>query len=334
MKASRNRYRRFFTRPAFLAVLLCGLLATTAWTCQVPVFRYALERWPADRYEVIVLHSGPLNALEKSRFDKLSAASVDAAMMTNIAARAMDVAGLSDDPLKQLWKTHSKGGGAVIATLYPRNAREVPDRLAHVADFSDDAIESLLDSPVRQALIEKIVSGDSAVWIFIPSGDTERDATALKTLQSEIKTQAAEIKLPPQEEIEADEFYQPHTQIELRVGFSILTLDRQDPREKLLLQLLLNSESDLQSAPEPLAFPVLGRGRVLYALVGKGIMPETIGMASRFVVGPCSCQVKEQNPGFDLLLSVDWDAKIGLPSTPAAAAEPQEPVLLAIPPGR
>ena len=60
-----------------------------------------------------------------------------------------------------------------------------------------------------------------------------------------------------------------------------------------------------------MAFPVIGRGRVLYALVGKGNFEDTIAMASRFVVGPCSCQVKDQNPGFDLLMNVDWDEKIG-----------------------
>ena len=40
------------------AVLLAFLLAVPARACNVPVFRYALERWPADRYEVTVFHRG------------------------------------------------------------------------------------------------------------------------------------------------------------------------------------------------------------------------------------------------------------------------------------
>lgn len=48
-----------------------------------------------------------------------------------------------------------------------------------------------------------------------------------------------------------------------------------------------------------------------------------------------SCQVKNQNPGFDLLLSNDWDAAIG----DAFISQPlpeqnKKPELLAIPPGR
>ena len=41
--------------------LSCFLLATAAWACNVPVFRYALERWPADPYLMLVFHDGPLN---------------------------------------------------------------------------------------------------------------------------------------------------------------------------------------------------------------------------------------------------------------------------------
>ena len=36
------------------------LVAVVAEACSVPVFRYALERWQADPYEVFVFHRGPL----------------------------------------------------------------------------------------------------------------------------------------------------------------------------------------------------------------------------------------------------------------------------------
>ena len=84
-----------------------------------------------------------------------------------------------------------------------------------------------------------------------------------------------------------------------------------------------------------MAFPVIGRGRVLYALVGKGIFRDTIAMASRFVVGPCSCQVKDQNPGFDLLLAVDWDEKLGGSVISKPPIEKSgKPTLINIPPGK
>ena len=84
-----------------------------------------------------------------------------------------------------------------------------------------------------------------------------------------------------------------------------------------------------------MGFSVFGRGRVLYALVGKGIMPETIDTACAFMVGPCSCQVKNQNPGFDLLLSHDWESvTAGSMISDALPEETATPKLLTIPPGR
>jgi hypothetical protein len=104
------------------------------------------------------------------------------------------------------------------------------------------------------------------------------------------------------------------------------------------LNSLLNSEPDLHEySDQPLAFPVFGRGIVLYALVGKGISPETIKSASSFIVGPCSCQVKEQNPGFDLLLSHDWDGAVGKQLISSASAQETTdapPRLLTIPSGK
>jgi hypothetical protein len=58
---------------------------------------------------------------------------------------------------------------------------------------------------------------------------------------------------------------------------------------------------------QPMAFPVFGRGRALYALVGKGIAPDVIEEACVFLTGGCQCTVKAQNPGVDLIMNVDWN---------------------------
>src|SRR5262249_2160935 len=86
-------------------------------------------------------------------------------------------------------------------------------------------------------------------------------------------------------------------------------------------QMLLSSESDLKDHKEPMAFPIFGQARVLYALVGAGIKRENIDQAASFLAGSCSCQVKEQNPGTDLLVAADWkkllkDQAIGVQDLP------------------
>ncbi len=310
----------------FAILAACSLLA-----CQVPVFRYALERWPADRYEFVILHAGELGEPDQTRLKKLGEANA----LANFDVRAIDVATTSDDLLSQVWNEHRELGKPVLVILYPRNAREVPDRLVQVLPFTDKTIQHIVDSPVRQQITQKLIEGESAVWIFVPSGNAKEDAVARATLVEQAMLNEKQLELPPQEEIESDEAFLAENEIELRIGFSIVTLQRDDPKEQFLLKMLMASEPDLEELDQPMAFPVLGRGRVLYALVGKGIVRDTIGIASRFIVGPCSCQVKEQNPGFDLLLSFDWDDKIaGSTLSDPLPATPDKPVLLTIPPGK
>ncbi|MBM3854290.1 MAG: hypothetical protein FJ399_14210, partial [Verrucomicrobia bacterium] len=90
------------------------------------------------------------------------------------------------------------------------------------------------------------------------------------------------------------------------MSFSTLRLSRRDEAEGVLVQLLLHTEPDLAASREPIAFPVFGQGRVLHALVGRGINAENIDETAHFLTGACSCVVKEENPGSDLLFAVDW----------------------------
>ncbi len=303
-------HRRTVSR--LLAVAILTLLAVQpVLACQVPVFRYALERWVSDNYEVIILHKGTLSAADKERMHGLMAMDAAAEHLANIRVEHIDLADeVKDDPeFGKLWDRHSKNNQPLLVVLYPRVAN-VPEPLAWVAPFTDASVKMLVDSPVRRQVAQRILAGDSAVWVFIPSGDKTADAKALKTLKDELAKNQNDLKLPEQDILESDEFFQPETKVKLRLGFSVVTLDRNDPAESFFLRSLLLGEPDLADEKQPIAFPIIGRGRALYAVVGKGINPFFIGDTSKFIVGPCSCQVKNQNPGFDLLMSVKWDEAI------------------------
>ena len=90
---------------------------------------------------------------------------------------------------------------------------------------------------------------------------------------------------------------------------------------------MLASEPDLRELAGPQAFPVFGRGRVLYALVNRGINKDNIAEGCAFLVGGCSCVVKAENPGTDLLMSVNWEGALAGQS----AAEPELPPLTGVP---
>jgi len=104
------------------------------------------------------------------------------------------------------------------------------------------------------------------------------------------------------------------------------------------VQMLLRSEPDLIDRTDPMIFPVFGRGRALLPLIGAGITADNIHSSASFLVGACSCEVKELNPGFDLLLAADWDELLSvdgqpLPIVPTRKEPTGEVELVPIPQG-
>ena len=55
-------------------------------------------------------------------------------------------------------------------------------------------------------------------------------------------------------------------------------------------------------------FVVYGRGRALPPYIGKGIAYQNLVEVTNFVTSACSCTVKDQNPGVDLLMAFDWQS--------------------------
>ncbi|QDS87804.1 hypothetical protein EC9_19870 [Rosistilla ulvae] len=315
-----------------LAAIALGAAATVALACQVPVFRYALERWPADKYEVLVLSSGPLNEAAQASLQRLQTAGAEDG--ANFEVQTVDAATIEDERLREMWQQHQPHESPLMVVLYPRTAEQVTDRVIEAVELTYEAVDRLLHSPVRKEVAQRLSSGQSAVWIFVPCGDVGKDSRALLALKQRIAANQETLTVPTAEEMDIEPARLTNNRIPLRIEFSIVTLDRQDPQEAFLLAALAGSEAEL-SQTEPQAFPVFGRGRVLYGLVGRGIMPVTIDTACKFMAGPCSCQVKNMNPGFDLLLSHGWDdAVAGSMISDALPAESAEPVLLTIPPGR
>jgi hypothetical protein len=93
--------------------------------------------------------------------------------------------------------------------------------------------------------------------------------------------------------------------------------------------MLAGPKSGLAGSSEPWVAAVFGRGRVLGAWPAHGFGDAQIEEVCLFLLGACSCQVKNLNPGWDLLLRVDWDEElraIGYQGTPEQTFRPNTPV--------
>lgn len=296
--------------------LLVGLVAFTAIAaavpfCQVPVFRYALERWKPDAYEVRILSDGPLSEEQLALLEQLKPDPVSGSPVANFKVRIVD--GTTEDTAKVIagWKQafpDAKLPQIVVDSPRLTDAGQHP--IVWTAPLSQENLDQFVDSDVRQQISEELVDGTSAVWILVKSGNKPVDDAAEKQLSRRLAHNEKTMKLPT---LDAEDLQEGFDQNKLKLKFAVVTVDRDSPDEAFLVKSLLSVEDDLQSeefAGQPLAFPVFGRGRALWALVGSGIADDNIDEACGFLVGACSCQVKAQNPGADLLIALDWDALV------------------------
>ena len=303
----------------FSALILASVVAEA---CQVPVFRYALERWRPDPYQLVIVHEGNLTGEQKSNLVHLEESVVGPnGPVVNMRFETVDL----DEQKEQLerWqKIHRESNASVTMHLfYPFEGFEPATSPIWSGAFTKKNINAILDSPTRRELVKQIMAGNSAVWLFLESGNKKKDDNLFKELENHARVAEKEISIP-KGVIQQSEFDDPdlllgpedeenilESSVPLKIAFSIHRLSRNDPEEAVLRAMLLNLEDDLlddKFADQPMLFSVFGKGRVLPPLVGQGINEENALGDCGYLCGPCSCQVKNQNPGMDLLVKADW----------------------------
>ncbi|WP_397569839.1 hypothetical protein [Schlesneria sp. T3-172] len=335
------------TSPGLLVprVALCFLLAVTApwslaWACNVPVFRYALEHWAPDAYRGVVFHRGPLSTEDQSQLAFLQ--SQFEGRRVNLSIRTVDLDDSSNLDEKRLLDAASRlNPGAPAGTDETSLVVQLPaylemDQPIWIGNLHASTLATLLDSSVRQSLLQKLADGQTAVWVLIDSGDPAQDDVAAATLEQELAELTRTLTLPELTDSPEDIIQDGPP---VRVEFSLIRIRRDDPAEQDFIALLQSCEPDLATLNEPMVFPVFGRCRALLPLVGAGIASDTIRSSAAFLAGACSCQVKELNPGFDLLITADWRQLLSWAKLPATAGldhlgkAPKEAELVPIPPG-
>ena len=281
------------------AVALAALAGPMLWidtrleACDTPVFQQALEAWAPDRFQVRVLHRGPLAVRDAALVETLRAGALDPSAPVNVDIGTVDVALATPEGEAGPAQSQPQGPLPRLVLRYPfRAAVGAP---LWSSPLTEDSVRGLLDSPARREISGRIIRGDAIVFVLLGTGNAPVDRAAAGRLGQLL----AEAKIA----------VEPLVQVEdLKLAFSMVRVSRSDPAEQVLVHALLRSEPDLERyADQPMVFPVFGRGRVLCALVGAGINAETVREVCAFLVGPCSCLVKAENPGFDLPMRADWE---------------------------
>ncbi|MBD3243973.1 MAG: hypothetical protein GF331_25495 [Chitinivibrionales bacterium] len=308
-----------------VTVVCCAILTlagsaplTSAFACSVPVFRYALERWHPDPYEAVVFHRG-LSPADSARLTRLHAAG-GRQSSTNLVVRTSDVTDTTVEDQRRTWAARRIDSLPLVVLYAPharRNAQPVWS-----APLTDEAISALLDSPIRREIARRILGGETAIFVLVPSGDRAQDRAVMDTLRASLSALEKKLELP--KPVYDASYFEPSKGVPLKITFSTLVVSPHEPSEQVLLHMLFGQSFDPDSLRGPTVYPVFGRGRVLIQLHADQITARNINEICRFLTGPCACTVKQANPGNDMLFTAQWDAE--LRRSPSDQSEPMPPL--------
>lgn len=279
------------TMPTAAAALALAvwLAVPPARACTVPVGRYALERWPPDVHVLRVRPNVPLQP----------------GMLGKHHANAWVASGQSS-------QTND------VLVTFPQT-----DLAWYDGPWRPDLPDALTDSPLRRRIAHDLVTGAMGVCLLLDGDEASTNAAVFAQIQSKLGKLQGSLTLP------ADPSYDPvspsspppqlRSRIPLKVAFTLHRLTRNAPGEEFLVRQIdaMLPDSDGRAAAKVVFF--FGRGRAV-AMPPNAPLETSLEEFTHFLCGACSCQVKEMNPGLDLLMTANWDDAVGNYPTPAESS--------------
>ena len=144
-------------------------------------------------------------------------------------------------------------------------------------------LDNIVISPLRQKIAGELMAGKLCVMLYLRTGIPEKDEASLQIVK---RTVAASL---------------------FGETITVVELSRNSFEEKHFVSMLLNVESDLKDIREPMLFGIFARFKALEPLVAKGISEENINLMIDFLTADCSCLIKDDLPGTDILFAGSWE---------------------------
>jgi hypothetical protein len=298
--------KKFKLSDSFMQYSLCVcifvLIHSLSHGCNIPVFRYAFENWKQSDYTLHVLYEKELNPEEVKLIEYLKSHDSNSKTPFNYKLEIRDV--LKDDIPENIKNLLKNENLPIIIAEFP-----VPrsGKIAWKGDFSEQNVKNLLNSPVRKKIAESLNIEGTCCFLLLSGGDIKQDDLIYTALYKKIKI--LEETTSSVDQSDTPNFNEEEEDRDISLKYSILRLSPDDTAERIFTGMLMNTEDDLHEYKgKTMVFPIYGRGIALYALVGDGITDENIQETAKFLAGPCSCEIKDGNPGIDLLMSCEWES--------------------------
>ena len=282
-----------------------GASVSALWACSVPVFRY-VEHWAADPYQTVVFHRGPFRAHQS--LVRIDTAGI-AGRFANVTLRLI-VWIRNPTGVLAFWRQWALSLPWLVRGINGTVFGQPPRPVSEPAINSSWTRRPQGDRPA-------LAQGQSAVWVLLECGEPTRPIRReIDRVTLGLPGHGARLPTLDQRDIVNGLVSVAR---EVKLEFSLLRLSRIDG-EQVFVKTLLGTEADLEETGAH-RLSIFGRPRPLRAR-GKGINHGTLDETDSFLIGSCSCQVKELNPGVNLLLAADWGALMKGPQAGTARALP------------
>jgi len=146
-----------------------------------------------------------------------------------------------------------------------------------------DELKGLCSSPLREKVAAELMAGKLCVMLYLKTDQKEKDEMGLNIVRSTIDSSP------------------------FRKIITVIELSRNTIEEQHFASLLLNVEDDLKDIQEPMLFGIFGRFKALEPLLGRGITEENIHLMIDYFTAECSCLIKDDLPGTDILSPDQWE---------------------------
>ncbi|HPN84942.1 MAG TPA: hypothetical protein PK821_06360 [Victivallales bacterium] len=287
-----------------LLVFFLVIGESMAQACTTPVFRHALEYWPASPFRLVIpSDANPFSESEQKALKALKVAE-DAGLLNISTVKDSDKdLSESERELLKTYKSEERGNRQALL-FFPLDS-QLPE-LSIPLKLEPGAVMRILNSPMREEIAKQILSGKTAVWLLVEGEDKAKNDHVAEMITAKLAKLNKDLHLSDMAEDETVESIQTGSAIEIKIDFSLMRIRPDDPQETYLVETLKNLLYEFKPGQQILA-AIYARGRAIQVLSEDEITEDSIKQIASFLVGPCSCLVKAENPGIDLLFAVEWE---------------------------
>lgn len=301
--------------------------------CTEPVFSYALQNWRPLPYKLIVYLAGRSNDEERelityanksSRTGRIGVLDILVLNSSEILDNTSEIFPTQMIPKKLPW----------CSLLSPYSTED--SKPIWSGTFDRKNIDLILFSPARKEISTRILDkGDVCVWLLLEGENIQKiplsskntfqnkimffikkivsyftfsktgDSKVVKTIEKWLKQISSNQNILFSQNVDRSDTIQ-NKQDSLSFKSSLHRISRNDPQEKMFVKMLQHLLPDNRDKTTSFLFPIFGRGRTLPPLGEEKITLENMNDIAKFLIEPCACVIKNENPGSDILFTVPW----------------------------